>query len=223
MKATLLAKIRTTMSAAVFAILLGGIAGATLIPSSASANDATFLGMPAWNRGLPENPSSGEELKGYVGVIGLNVGEMLIRATAIVAVLFIIFGGFRFITANGNPSAVASAIKMIMNACIGFVAAMVAGSVTYLIWQQVIGQHEGIPQQDPGQMLATILDNFIYPVAGSLALVMIIVGGINYSTSMGDPGKVAKAKNTILYAVIGLVVVIFAFAITSFLNQELNT
>ena len=221
MKRLPLSKIRTTIFALSFAIAIGGGTTALLAPATAGAQ--SFLGFPAWNRGLPENPKSGDDLTGMVGVVGLNIGETILRATAIVAVLFIIFGGFRFITANGNPSAVASAVKMIMNACIGFVGAMVGGSVTYLIWNEVIGKNTtGIPQNDPGAMIGLILDGFIYPVAGSLALVMIIVGGINYSTSMGDPGKVAKAKNTILYAIVGLVVVIFAFAITSFLNQEIN-
>jgi hypothetical protein len=50
---------------------------------------------------------------------------------------------------------------------------------------------------------------------------MIIIAGLSYVTSSGDSGKVVKAKNTILYAVIGLAVIIFAFAITSFISSRL--
>lgn len=45
---------------------------------------------------------------------------------------------------------------------------------------------------------------------------MLIWGGILYTTSSGDSNKVTTAKNTIMYAVIGLVVAIFAYAIVNF-------
>jgi len=60
-----------------------------------------------------------------------------------------------------------------------------------------------------------------YFIGGVLAVIMVIIGGLNYVTSSGDSGKTAKAKNTILYAVIGIVVIIFAFAITTFINSKL--
>lgn len=45
---------------------------------------------------------------------------------------------------------------------------------------------------------------------------MIIIGGFNFMTSAGDPGKVKKGKDTILYGIIGLVVALLAFAIVNF-------
>ena len=45
---------------------------------------------------------------------------------------------------------------------------------------------------------------------------MIVIGGIKYTVSNGDTTAVTSAKNTILYAVIGLVVAIMAYAIVSF-------
>ena len=53
-------------------------------------------------------------------------------------------------------------------------------------------------------------------IVGIIAVVMIIVGGIKYITSGGDSGNVTAAKNTILYAVIGLVVVALAQIIVKF-------
>jgi len=58
--------------------------------------------------------------------------------------------------------------------------------------------------------------NIAYFVAGIIAVITIIVGGIMYATSQGEAGNVTKAKNLILYAVIGLVVVLAAWTITSF-------
>lgn len=58
--------------------------------------------------------------------------------------------------------------------------------------------------------------NLFSAIVGIIAVVMIIVGGIQYITSGGDSGNVTKAKNTILYAVIGLVVVALAQIIVKF-------
>ena len=55
----------------------------------------------------------------------------------------------------------------------------------------------------------------IIGLVGILSVVMIIFGGIQYTTSAGDAQKVTKAKNTILYAIIGLVISLLAFAIVT--------
>ncbi len=62
----------------------------------------------------------------------------------------------------------------------------------------------------------------IYGIVGILAVVMIVVGGVKYMTSQGDPGKLQSAKNTIMYSIIGLVVVLAAFAITNFILSALK-
>lgn len=61
----------------------------------------------------------------------------------------------------------------------------------------------------------TIL-NWVYAVAGLAAVGYLVISGIQYVYSAGDPGKAAKAKNSILFAVIGLVIVLLAAAITNF-------
>jgi hypothetical protein len=53
-------------------------------------------------------------------------------------------------------------------------------------------------------------------VLGLVAVVVIIVGGVSYMTAAGDPSKLKKAKDTILYAVIGLIIAALSFAITDF-------
>lgn len=77
----------------------------------------------------------------------------------------------------------------------------------------------GASTKKPGttisETLATVL-NVLSIVIGIVAVVMVIIGGFKYITSAGDSGKTASAKNTILYAVIGLVIVIFAQIIVNF-------
>ncbi len=64
-------------------------------------------------------------------------------------------------------------------------------------------------------LFVKVTDTLLF-IIGALSVVMIIVGGFKYITSSGDPSKVGSAKNTILYAVIGLVLSLLAYAIVQF-------
>ena len=61
-------------------------------------------------------------------------------------------------------------------------------------------------------LIADIVNTLLF-IVGALSVVMVIVGGIFYAISTGDAGKVARAKNTITYAIVGLVVSFLAYAI----------
>ena len=63
--------------------------------------------------------------------------------------------------------------------------------------------------------------NVILYIAGVVAVIMLIVGGIKYVVSGGDSKKVTDAKNTVLYAIIGLVICFLAFAIVNFVIASL--
>ena len=74
----------------------------------------------------------------------------------------------------------------------------------------------GISNNDDLLGILTTIINVIVGVIGFVAVVMIVIGGIGFVTSQGDTSKVAKARNTILYGVVGLVVALLAFAIVNF-------
>ena len=57
--------------------------------------------------------------------------------------------------------------------------------------------------------------NAIIAVASIVAVIFIVIGGINYMTSAGDSSKVEKGKKTIIYAVIGLIICALAFTIVN--------
>ncbi len=61
----------------------------------------------------------------------------------------------------------------------------------------------------------------IFVILGIVAVFVIILGGFNMMTSSGDPGKVKKGKDTILWGIIGLVVAILAYAIVNFVLNQL--
>ena len=86
------------------------------------------------------------------------------------------------------------------------------------------GQCAGLSAVSGGGCDANALPNSInnnvigtlFTVAGAIAVIIIVIGGIRYITSTGDSSRIKAAKDTILYAVIGLVVVIIARAIVGF-------
>ena len=63
--------------------------------------------------------------------------------------------------------------------------------------------------------------NTILYVVGIIAVIMLIIGGIRYVISGGDSKKVTDAKNTVLYAIIGLIIAFLAFAIVNFVITAL--
>jgi len=67
----------------------------------------------------------------------------------------------------------------------------------------------------------TRIINILLVVIGMISVIMIVVGGIRYTVSAGDPKAVTDAKNTILYAVVGLVVAALAGAIVNFVLGRL--
>ena len=64
--------------------------------------------------------------------------------------------------------------------------------------------------------------NILLWAIGIVSVIMIIIGGIRYATSNGDSNQVSAAKNTIMYAVIGLVIAIFAYAIVYFVFDQIT-
>ncbi|MCQ2571070.1 MAG: pilin, partial [Candidatus Saccharibacteria bacterium] len=79
----------------------------------------------------------------------------------------------------------------------------------------IVSNPEGCTGDDMNDIISKIINAIIF-VIGIVAVIMIVLGGISYATSQGDPSKVKKGKDTILYGIIGLVVALLAFAIVNF-------
>ncbi len=73
------------------------------------------------------------------------------------------------------------------------------------------------------QLIVTTIVNIFSIVVGIVAVIMIVVGGFKYITSGGDSGNITSAKNTIVYAVIGLVIVALAQFIVKFVLNKVNS
>lgn len=68
-------------------------------------------------------------------------------------------------------------------------------------------------------VIATVVNVLLF-IIGIISVIMIIVGGIMYAVSAGDASSVTRAKNTILYAIIGLAVAFFAYAIVNWVVKR---
>lgn len=79
------------------------------------------------------------------------------------------------------------------------------------------GKVDNLPNLEPGTVISNALGVF-YFTAGAAAVITIIVAGYYFVTGGGNPATVTKAKNAILSSVIGLIVIIVAFAITNFIT-----
>lgn len=69
--------------------------------------------------------------------------------------------------------------------------------------------------------LQTVLQ-IVFAIAAGVALIVLILAGMKYVLSRGEPGEVAKAKNAIIYAVIGLAVCVSAFSIVTFVIKSVS-
>ncbi len=110
------------------------------------------------------------------------------------------------------------------------VVALLAPTPTYAV---DICTDSGVPQSvkdaagcGTNTKIESVVGSIIKAVIGVLGLVavaFIVIGGVQYMTSSGDTTKLQKAKNTILYAVIGLIIAALAFAIANFAINAINT
>lgn len=70
-------------------------------------------------------------------------------------------------------------------------------------------------------IFGTVANTLIFLV-GAVSVIMIIVGGLRYATSNGDAKQTEAAKNTILYAVVGVVVAIASYAVVNFVVTNIK-
>ena len=81
-------------------------------------------------------------------------------------------------------------------------------------------QADDVPQDLAGDVFKNIVNILLF-IIGAVSVIMLIYGGIRYTTSGGNANSVTAAKNTIMYSIIGLVVAILAFAVVNFVVKQM--
>ncbi len=127
----------------IFAVASPIMAIATPQPVSAAGCESRVLGIPPWYRGITkDNPptcdlKSPDDVGGisnFIWRIVLNGVEMAIVIVAYIAIFFLIYGGFLYMTGGSVPAQLEKARKTIFNAVIGLVIAMAAIALNNLIF-----------------------------------------------------------------------------------------
>lgn len=76
----------------------------------------------------------------------------------------------------------------------------------------------GLPTVTVASGLQNIL-NIVFTMAGLLSVIFIIVGGVKYTLSGGDAAGLKSAKETIMYAIVGLVITLLAFGVVNYVTK----
>lgn len=74
----------------------------------------------------------------------------------------------------------------------------------------------GLPKTQANDATIQIILNIVLVISGAIAVLMLVISGFRFITSQGNPTETAKARNGIIYALIGLVIIILASSIVNF-------
>lgn len=92
----------------------------------------------------------------------------------------------------------------------------------YLLVAQVSQNDVNLPKGDLTQTDFSTALKVVFGIAGAIATIIVVYGGLKYVLSQGNPQEMAKAKDTIVNALIGLVIIISSFGIISFVVTQLK-
>ena len=82
--------------------------------------------------------------------------------------------------------------------------------------QKLTPDEVGVPPLSGDQILQNGL-NIMYAIMAIIAVIVVIIGGLMYASSAGNAPSIIKAKGMILYSIVGIIVILSAFAITNFI------
>lgn len=85
----------------------------------------------------------------------------------------------------------------------------------------VEGCKDGKTLEGSGGTLATVVNTFLY-AAGIVAFLFVLIAGIRYINTTGDPSRIQQAKDTLLYAIIGLIITLLAIPIAGFVIRAVS-
>ena len=198
---------------------------------------STFLGMTNWDCGFLQFENGvktpQETLTHNIVVIATNVLTDITVIAAYLVLAYVIYGGYLYMFSSGDPGKAASGKKALTHAFIGLAIVMSAYTIFGAIRIAILGNNSfsgcnplsGTECIDGNAMVTNLIQWFI-GMAGVVSAIFIVVGGWGYITASGDPNKLQKAKTTLLYAIIGLIIVALAEVLTAFVSnlvRESNT
>jgi len=207
----------------VIAVLLGVFSSLLVLPAQGTyaagscSNEYTVLGLRPWYAGLVDTSTceidhskfEGEKIQSSIWLIVMNLASDIMAIVGYLAIIMVIWGGYLYMMAKGDPGATAKGKKTITNALIGIAICMLASTVTSA-FSDLMSKEDF----ERTNIFITAI-NHLLVWAGIISVIMVIFGGIQYVTSNGNPTQAQKARQTIMYSIIGLGIVIFSAAIVN--------
>lgn len=185
-----------------------------------------FLGLTSWDCGVSIKDE--ESLKAGIWQIAANIAVDITVIAAYLVLGYVIYGGYQYTLSGGDPNKVATGKKTLFQAFIGLAIVLLASAIMNTIRFVLLGSSGSLAANcatseciNPTNMVSQTIQWFI-AIMGVVAAIFIVYGGILYITSSGDPGKVKKAKDMILYALIGLAIVALAEIVTAFVTNIIS-
>jgi ABC-type Fe3+ transport system permease subunit len=171
----------------------------------------------SWDDGTCFTAScEGAKLSDHVWHVVANVGYDLLVAAGIITVLVMIWGGIQYMISTGDDGRMTKAKGTLTGGMIGAVISVSAANIVGFLDSAILGSNTpGSQSGDPSGMIKNAF-NAIWYIVGAIAVISIIYSGFLYVSARGDESKVKKAKTSLVYAIVGLVVAVSAYAITNF-------
>ena len=189
----------------------------------------SFLGLVNWDCNAG-NLDSTDAIQSGIWTIVANITNDIAVIAAYLVIGYVIYGGYQYVFSGGDPGKIANGKKTLAHAFIGLSITMSASVIMGAIRIALVSGKGDIGHcdlttsatcYDPGSMVTNLI-SWTIGMVGIVAAIFVVYGGVSYITSSGDPGKVQKAKQMILYALIGLIICALAEMITAFVGNMIR-
>lgn len=214
----------------------GGGGGGDSSSSETNTNTETatgcrsFLGMPAWDCGIKENPQNENDLKDNFVKIASNIATAIGAIAMYLVIGYVIYGGYLYIFSSGDTGKLAAGKKTITHAFIGLAIVGLVDIVLNSIHIALVGTPGDFSESCATAGGCGVSDNelalnaihWFIGIAGVVSAIYVVIGGVGYVTSSGDSAKLQKAKTTIFYALLGLGLVAVAEVAVIFISDLID-
>ena len=227
-----------------------GLAG--VVYAKDCTKNRQILGFKAWHYGLekymdencgltkvggdsPSLETGQTNLSTVVWTVVFNILYDIFMAIGYLAIGFVIYGGYMYITSGGDMAKATKARKSIMSAVVGIILVLSANVIVDALVGMLNqgaqckiseGLLKGIElpncEEKSAELVVAKIWNSAMSIAAIVTVGIMVSAGITYATSNGNPEKTSKALRTIIFAAIGLVIVLVAAGITNFVLSSMG-
>lgn len=180
-------------------------------PSVPTAGGATAGGLNSSGSVIIKNPLEFNTVEEFLGAVLSGARKIIV----VLALVFIVIGAIMYVVSAGQSGMMETAKKTITMAMVGLAIGIAAPSFlkeisSILGWKSTDSSMSGALTLS--QIAMNVL-NFLLGIFGTLAIIMLLIGGIMYLTSAGDDDRIQTGKKIFKYSVIGIVLALASLVI----------